>query len=419
MTLRTLSQSESSGPAFGGSPKAQSSGPAFGGSPKSESSGLSFGGILRYSVCAGVAVGSLYGLTACTEPPVPVTFDVQGKAVKVEAKGFVVLGGKQVSVEKLKHGREVYVHFCRACHGDDGDGRGASSVGLRPPPRDFRQGMFKFGSVAGGLPTDDDLKRIITSGLKGTPMLPWDLAEEDLDAVIQYLKTFSSRWTAPKWKQGDILVPPADPWLTKNENDALERGKFIYHQKAQCGSCHANFATYAELSDFTKKDTGAELAAIRDDAYGGALKESEYKVDADQDGKGGYKIKLFPPDFTKHAVRSIRMEMGRTTALADMYRVIAGGIAGTPMPTWKGVFSDEDLWAMSHYVYSLVAMRDTPAAAVLQMKLLGQPKFVPPPPAPEPAPAPDPAPAASGSTSATPATSASAAPSASAKPKGK
>jgi mono/diheme cytochrome c family protein len=371
--------------------------------------------VSKYAVLAGAVAGSSLGLAACADPPLNVTFDVQGKATHVEAKNWVMLGGKKITVETLKHGREVYTHFCRACHGDEGDGRGASSVGLRPPPRDFRQGMFKFGSVAGGLPTDDDFKRIITGGLKGTPMLPWDLADEDLEAVVQYIKTFSSRWTQPKWKQGDIVVPPADPWLTQNEADAIERGKFIYHQKAQCGSCHPNFATYAELNEYSKKDTGAELAGIRDDLYGAQLKESEYKVNADLDGKGGYKIKLLPPDFTRHNVRSVRMEQGKATALVDLYRVIGGGIAGTPMPTWRGVFPDEDIWAMAHYVYSLVAIRDTPLATVLSMKLMSQPKFVPPPPAPEPAPEPAPAP----ETSASAAVSASASAAPSAKPPAK
>src|SRR5262249_33495408 len=150
----------------------------------------------------------------------------------------------------LFHGREVYVHFCRACHGDDGDGRGASSVGLRPPPRDFRQGMFKFGSILGGLPRDEDFKRILRFGLKGTAMLAWDLADEDLDAVIQYIKTFSQKWTPPKFKPGEPLVPPPDPWIGRNENDAMERGRFVYHQKAQCGSCHPNFANYSQLAAY-------------------------------------------------------------------------------------------------------------------------------------------------------------------------
>ena len=38
--------------------------------------------------------------------------------------------------------------YCRPCHGENGDGHGYSSLGLRPPPRDFTQALFKFGHVA-------------------------------------------------------------------------------------------------------------------------------------------------------------------------------------------------------------------------------------------------------------------------------
>ena len=69
----------------------------------------------------------------------------------------VKLGGKTVSAAVLNKGGEDYTLYCRQCHGDKGDGMGASSPGLRPPPRDFRQAQFKFGWVTDGLPHDDDL----------------------------------------------------------------------------------------------------------------------------------------------------------------------------------------------------------------------------------------------------------------------
>ena len=47
---------------------------------------------------------------------------------------------------------------------------------------------------------------------------------------------------------------------------------------------------------------------------------------------------------------------------------IASGIGGTAMPTWKNVLPDRDLWAMAHYVRSLVALRGTPEAAALQRR---------------------------------------------------
>jgi len=85
----------------------------------------------------------------------------------------MVLGGKKVSTRALNNGAEKYTVYCQACHGINGDGKGPASIGLRPPPRDFHLGKFKFAAVSSGqLPNDDDLMRIVRGGLHGTAILP-------------------------------------------------------------------------------------------------------------------------------------------------------------------------------------------------------------------------------------------------------
>src|SRR5262249_21960528 len=144
--------------------------------------------------CALPFLGLALPFFACNpQPAFPEA--IQCDVNEVEFQETMRLGGKIVSKETLEQGREAYTHYCRACHGACGDGRGPASKGLRPPPRDFRLGQFKFIAVkAGDLPSDDDLKRIILGGLKGTAMLPWDVPEDDVDPIIQYIKTFSTKW---------------------------------------------------------------------------------------------------------------------------------------------------------------------------------------------------------------------------------
>ncbi|MGZ6070524.1 MAG: c-type cytochrome, partial [Myxococcaceae bacterium] len=73
-------------------------------------------------------------------------------------KAPVKLAGKVVPAETLNLGRTAYLQYCRACHGDQGKGDGPSAPGLRPPPRNFTQGEFKFGWVLDQkLPRDEDL----------------------------------------------------------------------------------------------------------------------------------------------------------------------------------------------------------------------------------------------------------------------
>jgi hypothetical protein len=48
------------------------------------------------------------------------------------------------------------------------------------------------------------------------------------------------------------------------------------------------------------------------------------------------------------------------------------------MPTWKNVLAEADLWAMVHYVASLVALRGTTFADQLHEQLVNQPPWSPP-----------------------------------------
>ena len=103
-----------------------------------------------------------------------------------------VLAGETVDSKALNHGQVGYTYYCRACHGDAGDGRGPASGDLQTPPRDFRVATFKFGGmVDGDLPHDADLARIIKNGLHGTAMLKWDISDETIGDIVHYLKTFS------------------------------------------------------------------------------------------------------------------------------------------------------------------------------------------------------------------------------------
>jgi mono/diheme cytochrome c family protein len=255
------------------------------------------------------------------------------------------LGGKVVPAEVLTAGARAYVQYCRACHGDKGDGKGPAAKGLRPPPRDFTLGVFKFAAVQGGaLPHDEDLERIVRSGLHGTAMLAWDgVPEHKVRQIIQYVKTFSPRWKEEE--PGEPVLPTPDPW-TGREAEGVARGRKLYHGLAQCLSCHPAYASKAEIHAAAKELTGTGTVDFRADLYHPVLTNSDYGV------------KLLPPDFTRAELRSVRPDHRRE----DLYRVIASGVGGTAMPTWQGSLPEEDLWALVHFVDSLVALKGTDAA---------------------------------------------------------
>jgi mono/diheme cytochrome c family protein len=228
----------------------------------------------------------------------------------------LVLPGRTVEARTLNRGRDVYQQYCRPCHGDHGDGRGFSSLGLRPPPRDFTQALFKFGHVPSpALPPDAELARIVRLGLDGTAMLPWDLPDDELDAVLSYLKTFSPLWRSQP--PGQAIVAPPDPFGAARAAEAAARGDKLFHEIAQCARCHEQ----------------------RD------LRDTEFCLDREC----AHPVRQVPPDLACDPLRTVF----RTSELVDLYRIIAAGIGGTGMPTWKGALPDDELWALAYYVQRL------------------------------------------------------------------
>lgn len=288
--------------------------------------------------------------------------------------------GRTIPAETLERGRDVYTYYCVSCHGVQGDGQGPSAVGMRPPPRSFRQGLFKFGGVsAGEVPTDEALKRTVRRGMHGTSMQGWGVPEADVDAVVQYLKTFSPRWKeeAP----GQPLEVSTDPWKGR-EADAVERGKGVYHVagkgNAGCSGCHIAYLPRSEIEALTEQLTGRKIDLSKADPYTQSARDSDYAVAVDDKGEVAQTAKVLPPDFLMHRLRTV-WPLGSTVEGApytlerqreDLYRVISAGVGGAAMPTWKGAIPEENLWALAYYVQTLVNLRDTPTGRALKEQLL-------------------------------------------------
>jgi mono/diheme cytochrome c family protein len=232
----------------------------------------------------------------------------------------LALPGRVVPAETLRAGFVTYRRLCAGCHGEAGDGRGPSGVGLSPAPRDFTLGVFKFAAVpSGALPRDDDLARTIRRGLAGTAMLGWSLGDRELDAVVQYLKTFSPRWRRGSPPSPAEVATAPDPWR-EHPAEAVREGERVYHREALCATCHPAYVDAPPL----RPRPDAPVAHL--EAAFGAW--------------------VLSPDFRRHPMRAGR-------SVEDLHRVIAFGVGGTPMPTWQGALPDRSLWALAYYVRSL------------------------------------------------------------------
>jgi cytochrome c oxidase cbb3-type subunit I/II len=216
------------------------------------------------------------------------------------------------SADFLARGRAVYEQRCIGCHGAKGDGNGLAATFLSPRPRDFTLGAFKFRSTpSGSLPTDGDLFRTLTRGVRWTAMPTWhEIPEKDRFAVIQYIKTFSERWQDEKPGLAVVIPdpPPATPEL-------LKEGATLF-DKAKCWECHGREG----------RGDGPSADELTDDV--------------------GFAIR--PTDFTKGQFKG-------GSNVADLYRTMTLGLDTTPMPSFADSMTDEERWAISYYVLSLSA----------------------------------------------------------------
>lgn len=218
--------------------------------------------------------------------------------------------------ELYAQGRWVYERECAVCHGERGRGDGPWADGVPDRPRNFRTGIYKFRSTTyGTLPTDDDLRRTIQRGISGTMMPTFkSLPEDQVEAVITYLKMISPRWRDPEVQPEPQELPAAPEGFADPEARAAmaKAGRAIY--ETRCAACHGPEA----------KGDGPAAAALVD--------------------VWGYKI--VPADLTDPFRKS-------GDRLEDLFRTIALGLDGTPMLGFREELKDEGIWNLVAYLKSV------------------------------------------------------------------
>ena len=219
--------------------------------------------------------------------------------------------GKATGSGSLPGGQELYHSKCSPCHGDSGKGDGPIAAYLNPRPRDFTSGKFKIRSTeSGSIPTDADIERTITKGLHGTAMPDWGsfITTDRLPLIIQYLKSFSSKFQTEKPK---VIISGK---LSPTSPASIEAGRKVY-EKLQCGKCHGDQGD----------GKGTTVVDLKDD-WDRPI--SPTKLNEPWTFKGGSS-----PD--------------------DIYMRFRTGMDGSPMPSFVGAASDKEMGDLTNYVVSL------------------------------------------------------------------
>lgn len=111
----------------------------------------------------------------------------------------------QYSRADVEAGQRLYGPQCQVCHGAQGDG---------VPGIDLKLGRFRRSS------SDEDLARVITSGVLGTGMPAFVLRPEELTAVVAFIRA------------------GFDPASAAVRVGDAARGRALFEGSAQCAECH-------------------------------------------------------------------------------------------------------------------------------------------------------------------------------------
>ena len=223
-----------------------------------------------------------------------------------------------------EQGRWIYEQNCVVCHGVNGDGKGELSAALVPKPRPFSSGVFKYHTTpAGKLPTNEDLKRTIRGGLAGTAMgMFTQLLNTELDAVAEYVKSFSPKWRKKENYGPPLTVPSLPEWFS-NETEMkkhAESGRVLF--TSICAACHGISGKGDGLAAPTLKDMWGE----RD----------------------------VPADLREAWLR-------RGTDLREVWLALTTGRDGTPMVSFAQMLTEMQRWDVVAFVETLRKTKAPPA----------------------------------------------------------
>lgn len=361
---------------------------------------------IAYQNEIGDILTALYGTP--NEPRFPFPLGEEDPAHAVLTLDNLQRAAGPVAADRLQRTTGLYREHCSHCHGISGDGAGGTAPSLEPYPRDFRLGKFKFKSTPlRRMPTDEDLTRVLVNGIPGTAMPSFrTLPDDDIAALVDYVKYLTirgqherrliaelsnldngpildfsllsdvddqgqpvdeemteenaeefeaqlytvvgeylgediiPRWVDPEDEISDVDKAPAGFQANHPEHTVLlQTGKDLFYGKANCVQCHG------------ETGLGDGQTANYDDWTNDWLKT----IGVDVDQPNTYQDFLMAGALHPRPIRprNLRTPIFRGGNLpSDVYRRIANGIEGTPMPS-SPTLTTEEIWALVSYVKSL------------------------------------------------------------------
>jgi putative heme-binding domain-containing protein len=224
------------------------------------------------------------------------------------------------TANEIEDGGRRFRANCVACHGPEGD---------QVPGVDLGRGKFVRAT------SEDGLIRIIQNGIPGTAMPPNNFSEFEAGTVVAYLRTMAAGGRS-----------------TSGGGDAA-RGKAVFESKGGCTSCHRVSGTGSrvgpDLTEIGTRRRAVELEQSLLDPTAEVLPQNRYYRVVTKDGEAITGRILNIDTFTVQLLDSKeRLLLLQKSNLRE-----SGFVDGSPMPSYRGKLSRQEMDDLITYLASL------------------------------------------------------------------
>jgi mono/diheme cytochrome c family protein len=134
-----------------------------------------------------------------------------------------------------------------------------------------------------------------------------DLTEKDVEALVAFIKSRSSKWRQEAHHAAPVEVPALPEWFGDEERRKREAGRGRELFQVTCAACHG-----------PEGDGRGAVATELRDAWGDEVVMPDLRGTARRCGPGP----------------------------RDIYRVLVTGLSGTPMPSFLEATTEEQRWQL-------------------------------------------------------------------------
>ena len=231
--------------------------------------------------------------------------------------------GHDYTPADVEAGSRYYTNYCSGCHGADGNSMAGANLS---------RGAFRRAS------NDEELARIITTGLPGTAMPPSPFKAEQVTQIVAFLREFPSLRSRQT-----------------NPGDAV-RGRQIFEGKGACLDCHRvngrGSRLGPDLSDIGELRRSGEIEQSLNDPGAVVLPQNRVITVSLRDGKT-VRGRLLNQD-----TASIQM-LGSDEKPVSIAREAVRSIADdkSTMPSFKDRLDSRELADVVSYLMSLKGLK--------------------------------------------------------------